>query len=190
MTYRSSTTQGFTLVETLVAITIITLAMVGPLYAVERSLTASYIGRDQLTASALAQEGVEYVRGIRDGNYLYNLRTSSTRDWLYGMNGNGLPDCFASDGCTVDDTPTGAGITSCLNGSCAPLKLSNTQSRNPYFYNQQTASGANKATAFTRKIQLTSLIAGTEVKVVVTVTFVNHGKTYTITVQDILENWL
>lgn len=54
----------------MVAITILTIAVAGPLYAANRAIVAAEISRDQLTASYLAQEGIEYVRSIRDNKYL------------------------------------------------------------------------------------------------------------------------
>lgn len=98
-----STHKGFTLVETLVAITVLALALVGPFSAVENSLFGSYVARDQLVAAALAQEGVEYIRSIRDNNYL------NGRSWVDGF--NGYSQCYSSSigvtpsgTCTVDPT--------------------------------------------------------------------------------------
>ncbi len=63
-------TKGFTLVETMVAITILTLAVSGAFLAANTALIAANISRDQLIASYLAQEGVEYARMKRDNTYL------------------------------------------------------------------------------------------------------------------------
>ena len=62
--------KGFTLIETLIAITILTLAIAGPMVTASRSIVAAQTARDQLTASYLAQEGIEYVRAMRDNEYL------------------------------------------------------------------------------------------------------------------------
>ncbi len=66
----SSVLQGFTLVETLVAIAIMMIAIAGPLYTADRAILAAEISRDQLIASYLAQEGIEYVRMMRDNAFL------------------------------------------------------------------------------------------------------------------------
>ncbi|MDE1919730.1 MAG: prepilin-type N-terminal cleavage/methylation domain-containing protein, partial [Patescibacteria group bacterium] len=50
-------TKGFTLIEAMVAVTIVTLAVAGPLFTAGRAIIAAQISREQLTASYLAQEG-------------------------------------------------------------------------------------------------------------------------------------
>jgi type II secretory pathway pseudopilin PulG len=71
---------GFTIVETLVAISILTIALTGPLAIVAQSLRASFYSRDQVTAYYLAQEAIEYIRNTRDNNSLQEIRTHT--DWL------------------------------------------------------------------------------------------------------------
>jgi type II secretory pathway pseudopilin PulG len=59
-----------TLIETLVAITILTVAIVAPMSLTMQSLSAAYYARDQIAAFNLGQEAIESVRSIRDGNIL------------------------------------------------------------------------------------------------------------------------
>lgn len=73
---------GFTIVETLVAIAILTIALTGPLAVVSQSLRSSYFARDQITAHYLAQEAIEYIRNRRDQN---GLQKTDAADWLYGI---------------------------------------------------------------------------------------------------------
>jgi Tfp pilus assembly protein PilV len=61
---------GFTLVETLVAISLLTIAIVAPIALTAQSLSTAYYARDQITAFYLAQEGIEIVRSVRDSNVL------------------------------------------------------------------------------------------------------------------------
>lgn len=62
--------RGFTLVETLVALVLITIAM-GPVFILAASAinTASRIEHN-LIAANLAQEGIEVIKNIRDTNWL------------------------------------------------------------------------------------------------------------------------
>lgn len=62
--------KGFTLIETLVAITILTVAISGSLFAANSTIVAASISRDRLIASYLAQESIERVRWTRDHYYL------------------------------------------------------------------------------------------------------------------------
>jgi prepilin-type N-terminal cleavage/methylation domain-containing protein len=177
--------KGFTLIETLVAITILAVSIVGPFYAIQSALTASYISRDSLIASSLAQEGLEYVRSVRDDNYL------SGRSWLDQLSSYG---CYATlpatpgRVCTVDPTQ-GDPHTS----SPPAIRDYSDISSVPYLhlspaglYNQQDSGGA---TAFKRTIQLFGVSAN-EVRVVVTVTWVTKNMPYSTTLQDSLFNWL
>jgi len=172
--------RGFTLVETLVAITIIALAITGPFYAVQQALSASRSARDQLIASSLAQEGVEYVRGIRDGNYLYVLANpASTRSWLYGLDGTSSSrNCISSD-CVVDS------VNNTVSNSVAALYR-----RTDGVYVQQAVSGAVQ-TPFTRRVRLSTVSGSTtEIVVTVTVSWSTKGTAHEVRIVERLHNWL
>ncbi len=81
--------KGLTLVETLVAISILTISVIGPLGIIAQALHTSYYTRDQMTAYYLAQEAVEYVRNLRDNQglaitkaYLAGTADTSIPNWL------------------------------------------------------------------------------------------------------------
>lgn len=175
--------RGFTLVETMVAVAIVAVSIVGPLYSVQKGVVASYVARDRLVASSLAQEGVEYVQAIRDNNFLYNIANpGAPRSWLYGIDGTGgSSNCTAASGCRVD--PTQNTIAAC-SGTCSALNLSSGG-----VYNHTAVSGTNVATRFVRTVKLTS-ISATEMKVSVTVTWITSKIPYSVTVTENLQNWL
>jgi prepilin-type N-terminal cleavage/methylation domain-containing protein len=178
-------TKGFTLVETLVAISVLTLSIVGPFQIAQNVLSTSYVARDQLIATALAQEGMEYTRAIRDSNFLYNIHNSGTRNWLYGLDGStygGVTsvDCY-TNACTVD--PGQQAIVSCGNSTCSGRPLYTTSTN---LYTQTSTN--NTVTKFTRKVQLTSL-SSTETKVTITVSWTGHNA-YSVVLTEIMRNWL
>ena len=67
----SKVNKGFTLIETLVALVLITIAM-GPVFLLTTStINVSKRIEHNLIAANLSQEGVEVIRNIRDTNW-YN----------------------------------------------------------------------------------------------------------------------
>ncbi|HUX80764.1 MAG TPA: prepilin-type N-terminal cleavage/methylation domain-containing protein, partial [Candidatus Paceibacterota bacterium] len=141
---------GFTLVETLIAVTIVTLAVAGPLTVASRALVAGQIAHDQLTASYLAQEGVEYVRAMRDDEYLAlyppDAGTSATawNNFLNGSDVAAITQCRSTT-CTLDPAKAmGSSLTPCSGGTCTPLYLANG------IYTQQNTIVGSVKTAFTR----------------------------------------
>jgi len=70
--------KGFTIIETLVAISILTIAVAAPMTLATQSLSSALYARDQITAFHLAQGGVEALRSVRDGNILESLLGNPT----------------------------------------------------------------------------------------------------------------
>jgi type II secretory pathway pseudopilin PulG len=86
--------KGFSLIETLIAIVILISAVVGPLTLAQRSIRSAVYARDQVTAGFLAEEGIEFVRMIRDGNKLEG------KNWLYSLSS----DCIGGKVCSINTT--------------------------------------------------------------------------------------
>ena len=76
--------KAFTLVEVLIAITILTIGILSGFILVTRALYNVAVIKDRLTASFLAQEGIELTRQIRDSNFLRMLGEESA-DWKDGL---------------------------------------------------------------------------------------------------------
>lgn len=150
--------KGFTLVETLVAISILMLSVTGPLYFASESLKAATYARDQITAFYLAQDAFEQIRAVRDNNTYNNV------DWLGGISSQ----CNSTTGCNIDpfgNLNGGAGPQSC-SGDCGKIKLS------PDGYYGYGSGWSN--TIFTRKITVVPTdnpdpTQATEVKVTVNI---------------------
>ena len=105
--------RGFTLVETLVAVTLLTVAIVAPMTLTSKSLAAAYFAKDQITSFHLAQEAIETVRHARDHNIL-ETALGTPMDLLAGIpDTTGAP--FIVD--TRNDT-----MTLCPGGVCPPLE--------------------------------------------------------------------
>ncbi len=163
--------KGFTLVETLVAIGILSLAITATFTAIQSSLKTSNIAKDQITAFYLAQEAVEYIKNKRDENALHNTVDGVTT-WL-----NGLSNCASPSTCTID---SGAQAVTLCSGTCPVLR------QNPASYLYGYNAGWT-ATNFTRSVQYTTLSTN-EIIVTVTVSWTNHGVSKTFQVSELIFN--
>ena len=70
---------GFTLVETLVAISIFSVSIVGLMSVLGSGISNTNYAKQKITAYYLAQEGIEYVRNMRDTEVLYGNGTINAR---------------------------------------------------------------------------------------------------------------
>lgn len=166
----SITTKGFTLVETMIAIAILMLAILGPLTIAAAGLRNSLYAKDEITAYYLAQEGIEYVRAIRDWNYFDN-----NSSWL-----DGLTACIDSPGnqhgCAIDGytwiMSGDANVVECSSASCNEGVLYLTANED---YTHE--SSGNTVSRFKRyiKIDLANLSTPDDVKVTSTVVWTTPG---------------
>ena len=162
--------KAFTLLETLVAIAVLLMALLGPFSIAQQSLKSAYYARDQVTAFYLAQEGVEFVRAVRDQNYLEG------NDWLSGIG----TSCTGAP-CIID-FPNFT-YAACPQGTCPPLKVSQVGE----LYNHITGTES----PFTRYILLTTSPTNPEQIIVsVTISWRSSGVSRVFTIQERLFNWL
>jgi len=174
--------KGFTLVETLVAITILTLAVVAPFQAIENSISASRLAKEKLVASSLAQEALEYVRFVRTNNYLSN---QSGYTAMNGLNGTGGPDCTGAKWCTLDASVAPIGAASCPGAAstCPVLQLDPV---NGYY----TQVNVNNPTIYTRSVNIVVHNGVPKYETVtVVVSWTDHGAN-TMTLSEDLYDWL
>lgn len=105
--------SGFTIVEALMAITILVSSVTAPLVIYSNSISSAILARDRIVASYLAQEAVEYV--------LYEVGTklnAGDDEWL-----GSLSACTNGTPCTID-TKSATAISSCTQGGeCLELRF-------------------------------------------------------------------
>lgn len=200
--------RAFTLIEAMIAVTILTLSISGPLYTANSAIVASMTARDQLTASYLAQEGIEYVRAMRDYEFLAayqaaktvpdpNVSITAWNNFLTGdtSHSGAVTQCRTAT-CTIDTTRDmgyGSGFALCITGgTCGSSKLYRLDDGR-YVTDRSSLSGT--ATAFSRTIQVVN-IPGTEDnplypdrRIVSTVSWSYHGIQHAVTVYDHLTPW-
>jgi len=169
--------RGFTLLETLVAILILTMAVSAPIYIAGKSLQDARISKDETTAYYLAQDAIEYIRYARDSN------TLGGQPWL-----TGLSSCISSDGtatCTIDSF---SGAVAPCDEVCRRLQYDPTANGGYYTY----ASG--NYSIFTRTISIVSpsatIPSANEGFLTVTVEWIDGGTVvHHIQVEEDLLNW-
>lgn len=94
--------QGFTLIETFVAITILMIAILGPMSIISKFYADSNYAKNQIAASFLAQDGMETIENIVNNNTGERFSDRNcvvdNKDWL-----DKLSDCASvNGGCSVD----------------------------------------------------------------------------------------
>ena len=180
--------QGFTFVETLVAITVLLVAIVAPMSLAQDGIVAARLAQDQIVAFYLGQEGIEVVKNLRDNNRLINAAGGQ-------LSGAELSNCTVSDpesaeeGCIVDasQAPGGQFYTERCSGGCEPIRL---RDATPRMYLYSTTGSV--ATKYTREVKVwnpTADINEAVVEVTVSWLFGKSGLIKTYKVRDYLYNW-
>lgn len=164
--------SGFTLIETLVSITILLIVIAGPLAITSSSAKSSAFSSEQVTAFFLAQEGVELVEKARNDLLLTNFATTNPDPWVdfTRINGGIYRNCYVSanpSGCdfTINRNST-LSLTNCASGCELYLNAARNNLRSRYTHSPGNAT----LTPFTRVITL-ELVNPNEVKITSKVTW-------------------
>src|SRR4030042_4662401 len=158
--------QGFTLIEVLLAISVIVTTLVGLTTLLSLRISSLIPAKSKIIAVNLAQEGVEIVRTIRDNNWLlYREQITDPIDphpelWLSGMAAG-----------TYRVQYNGSGL---LPAS----ETSHLYKNSNGFYQYSTGT----QTPFTRRIVIENVSAD-EIRVASEVSWSERGKSDTISVQ-------
>lgn len=157
---RFKETKAFTLVEGLIAVFILIVGAGAAFFLITQTLSTASLIRDRFIAAYLAQEGIEIVKNIRDSNWL------AYQNWNSGLS----PANWQADYNDLNLSPF----------SGTPLNIENSG-----FYGY----GGGSSTKFIRQINITSAGAN-RIKVIVTVSWQERGRTYEFKVTNIITNWL
>lgn len=163
--YKLQTKKGFSLLETIVAISILALALSGILSLSSMGIRSSRQAVNQTAAFFLASEAIEYVRNVRDGNVL------AGRSWSSGLS------CSEPNGCYVD-VPNQA-LNACA-GPCPKIRFDGATN----LYNH--LSGED--TIFTRQILISVIDPEKEAKLTVNIFWPFGGITRNFTLETYIYN--
>ncbi len=194
--YKLKTNRAFSLVETLVAIAIISIAVIAPMSLAQHSLFASLYARDEVTAFYLAQEAIEYARNVRDDNAITIPSLAGTANWLQG-----LDNCI-NQTCGIDPTASGNGnqVFKCKpNTNDCLLTFNSGTPSNPgsdLYGSVNRNNGSNNGwvnTIFTRTLEITPVAVGNdpnaEADLTATVSWQTGSITRSISVSGKLFDW-
>ncbi len=121
--HKLKTKSGFTLVETLVAITILLIGVLGPITVATRGITDGLYAQNQLIATHLAQEGLDLLSAQIQNNY------ENGDTFLDGLN-----NCLSSPYCAAGDLAVSGPITFPSCSSVSDCKIA--YDSNSHFYKQ------------------------------------------------------
>lgn len=172
--------HGFSLVEALVAVSIVVFSVLGPVTLTVFSLKSSSFSKNNLIAGNLAQEGVELVRAKSKSNMLACAPSCDPDDWLNDFKNS----CFdQAKGCGIDASDLETG--DCDSASQCFLRF-----EIDGIYNHGGGSQAQNPTSiFRRVVKLTEINSGIEVKVNVEVSWTERFGTQKIIVEENMFNW-
>ncbi|MDP3982141.1 MAG: prepilin-type N-terminal cleavage/methylation domain-containing protein [bacterium] len=175
---RGKKKEGFTLVETLIALFILTVGVGGAFGLIHQTISYMAFAQNRLVASYLAQEGIEIVRNIRDENFL-KIHYGGDIDWLEGIG------CEGGGGCQVDYRDTS--LRAFENN---PLHISSKDGERGFFIQPVSGDLIHNPTPsiFTREITINPVQDAGEEKVEVTATV--SWSRYDVQVSTELHKWL
>jgi type IV pilus modification protein PilV len=175
MTYK----RGFTLIEVLTALFIVAIGLSSVFGVINRVLNSTSNSVNRMTASYLAQEGVEIVRNIRDSNWLAD-RSGDT--WTNNMRVGNSSEGDYNDSSLIDYTDR-------------PLEISHDgfYENSRYTQEEWDSSGGSisgySQSIFKRRITVTTIDSST-IRVEVKIEWEEKNKNYNVIVEEELNNWI
>lgn len=177
--------RGFTLIETMVAVFILTVSVVSLMNVVTSSLFAAKYAKDEITVNYLLQEAIDYIRNDRDTIFLSSENPGDS----WGIFLDRYTICNTSGDCYIDIL-SGWGPQSCssLGADCTTLYYNSDPSTNQAFYtHDKSISGAVKS-KYKREIEVKNS-SSDEVDIKVTVKWNNGSLAKERTLKTSLLKW-
>ncbi|MEK7082176.1 MAG: hypothetical protein AAB915_00660 [Patescibacteria group bacterium] len=197
---RNRETYGFTLLETVVALTVILAAVVGPVSLITRGLFNFSLSKNRVIAANLAQEGIEIVRLIRENNIACDEANGPPLwQWRRDPRGGMMTQLRVGVDASDFDSPLECGDEAIafphLSSSCSEhLRFEpNTALPNGGMYGY----GGSRETIFSRCVDIASppdaptggIPSADQMDVISTVRWDEHGNPRSVVLRERLTNW-
>lgn len=182
---------GFTLVETLVAISIFTVSILGLMSVLSSGISNISYVKQKIVATYLAQEGIEYIRNMRDTYVIFpsgagwNAFNTKLAGASCAINGCYFNDQLLDYTKHTQQMVTVQTVFDCGDPNCSAHPLSYDSTTGKYGY----ASGTNSG--FIRKINVIyDPTKPNQTTISSTVSWTQGSGNYHITFSEILYNWI
>ena len=183
--------SGFTIVEALVAIFILTVSISALLNITASSATLARYSNNEITANYLLQEAIDSVRNSRDTIAFQQKATYGVNSWTTFLtrynNCLGGKTCYLKLESFNPSDITGSDVVACTGDGQCPF-LNYDSSTNPQVFYTYDSNGTTEKSNFNRQIKMLN-ISSDAVRVTATLVFKNGTAIKTQSLETILLNW-
>jgi type II secretory pathway pseudopilin PulG len=169
--------RGQTLVEALIALSILTVGFMGIIALLTKSFQLNRTTTDDTQATYLAAEGIEIAKNLIDHDVYEQAAGNVGYSWgsCFPTSGYYYPIDYMTTNCAALNPPSGSPPNT-------PLYY------NPTTFSYSTNAFGAKATDFVRNIKVTN-VSGNEIDVQSTVIWTSGFLSNSITLEDHFYNW-
>lgn len=181
--------RGFTLVETLVALFIFSISIMAVMTVFSQGISNTNYAKSKMTAEYLSQEGIEYIRNMRDTYVLYAADKTSAWGEFTGKLFSQENRCENGCGFDSDESLLNTGQLSFIKD----IRMFPCDNKCQNFsYNSATGQfdfSGDASTTFARTIRVNK-IDDNNLKITSEVTFSAGSSTGTVSLSEDLSNWI